>query len=343
MSVPNPPQTIKTVIQPDPQSPSLTLTLTPLPIGKPDDHDVHLIQVKATSPCFGELTWEVNFPDFFLTDRERVPCTECAGVVVKAPSATGTFKPGDEVYFRLDAWRRGCLSEYTLAGPAEMAHKPKSLSWAEAAATPLSSLTAYQGLFEHGLLDPDGISGSVKAREHNKNTRVLITAAGGSVGSWAVQLAAAAGAGAIIAVCGPSKADAVRQIGATDVVDYTKRPLAEWASEDASREVDMVLDCVGGDTLAGCWAAVKEGGVLLSVSDSPDRVKPKATTKRLVKSTWFLVEPRGRDLAEITKIVDGGRARPWVDSVVEFEHFDKAFQKVQGRRTKGKVVIKVAD
>ncbi|POR38980.1 Reticulon-4-interacting protein 1, mitochondrial [Tolypocladium paradoxum] len=343
MSVHNLPRTIKTVIQPDPESSSLTLTQTPLPIGRPDDDDAYLIQVKATSPCLGELTWESSFPDLFPPDRERVPCTECAGVVVQAPTTAGPFKSGDEVYFRLDAWRRGCLSEYTLARPAEMAHKPKSLSWVDAAATPLSSLTAYQGLFEHGLLDPEGINGNGRAREHNKNTRVLITAAGGSVGSWAVQLAAAAGAGAIVAVCGPSKADAVRRIGATEVVDYTKQSLAEWAGQDASREVDMVLDCVGGDTLTGCWSAVKEGGVLLSVSDSPDRVKPEAATKQLAKGTWFLVEPRGRDLVEIARIVDGCLAKPWVDSVVEFEDFDKAFHKVQEGQTKGKVVIKVAD
>lgn len=163
------------------------------------------------------------------------------------------------------------------------------------------------------------------------------------MGSWAVQLAAAAGAGAIVAVCGPSKAGAVRKIGATDVVDYTRQSLAEWASRDASREANMVLDCVGGDTLTGCWSAIKEGGVLLSVSDSPDKAKPEGTTKQLAKATWFLVEPRERDLAEVTKIVVRGLAKPWVDSVVGFEDFDKAFQKVQGRRTKGKVVITVAD
>ncbi|PHH80245.1 hypothetical protein CDD83_3778 [Cordyceps sp. RAO-2017] len=105
----------------------------------------------------------------------------------------------------------------------------------------------------------------------------------------------------------------------------------------------MVLDCAGGEALAGCWSAVKDGGVLLSVADSPDRVKPDWVTKKLVKSTWFLVEPRGSDLAHISDIVDRGLARPWVDSVVDFDEFQTAFEKVQQGRTKGKVVIRVAD
>ncbi|PHH85167.1 hypothetical protein CDD83_800 [Cordyceps sp. RAO-2017] len=123
------PQMIRTVIQPDPNSTALALTLAPLPRPAPEDADAHLIQVKATSPCLNELTWEVNFPDLFPPDRERVPCTECAGVVVRAPAGGASgFKPGDEVYFRLNAWQRGCLSEYTLAPTFELALKPKACS-----------------------------------------------------------------------------------------------------------------------------------------------------------------------------------------------------------------------
>ncbi|KJZ74928.1 hypothetical protein HIM_05659 [Hirsutella minnesotensis 3608] len=337
------PQTIKTVIQPDPKSPSLILTQAPLPSLPPGDEETHLIQVKATSPCLNELTWEVNFPHLFPPDRERVPCTECAGVVVKSPTASSSFKPGDEVYFRLNAWERGCLSEYSLARADEMALKPASLSWVEAAATPLSSLTAYQGLFEHGLLDRDGVGGIAAARDRNRKIRVLITGAGGSVGGWAVQLAVAAGAGAVVALCGPSKADGVRRMGASEVIDYTTQSVEEWATQDVSRECDMVLDCVGGETLRGCWSAVKNGGVLLSVSESPDEARPESTTKKLTKSAWFLVKPRGSDLARITEILDHGLVKPWVDSVFAFDDFEAAFQRVQQRNSKGKVVIKVAD
>ncbi|KAJ6028698.1 zinc-binding dehydrogenase domain-containing protein [Penicillium herquei] len=341
----NLPQNVRAVLQLDPKTDTLILTKTALPMPKEGDTEEHLVQIKATSPCLGELTWERYFPDAFSTDRERVPGTEGAGVVVTAPAGS-PFKPGDEVYFRNHADRRGCLSEYTLVNKSSLALKPKAQSWVEAAATPLSSLTAYQGLFEHGLLDPRAIvtqGSDAKAREANGKVRVLITAASGSVGSWAVQLAAAAGAGAIVAVSGPSKVDDVRKAGATDIIDYTRQSVAEWAAQNpSSTQCDMALDCVGGDSLAGCWTAVREGGVLLSISDSPDRVRPASVaSKKLAKATWFLVQPRGSDLAEITKVVDAGMSKPRIDSAVEFEDFQKAFDKVETRHAKGKVVIKI--
>lgn len=341
----NLPRKVRAVLQPDPMTETLILTETDLPMPKEGDTEEHLVQIKATSPCVSELTWERYFPQAFPADRERVPGTEGAGVIITAPTGSA-FKPGDEVYFRNQASRRGCLSDYTLINKSSLALKPKVQSWVEAAATPLSSLTAYQGLFEHGLLDPRAIAtqgGDAKAREANGMVRVLITAASGSVGSWAVQLAAAAGAGAIVAVSGPSKVDDVRKAGATDIIDYTKQSVADWAAQDpSSTQCDMALDCVGGDSLAGCWLAVREGGVLLSVSDSPDRVRPASVaSKQLAKASWFLVEPRGSDLAEITKIVDACMGKPWVDSAVEFEDFQNAFDKAETRHTKGKVVIKV--
>lgn len=122
-----------------------------------------------------------------------------------------------------------------------------------------------------------------------------------------------------------------------------KWSLADWIAGDTSaRQCDMVLDCVGGDTLAECWVAVREGGVLLSVSNTPDRVKPASEADiKLAKSTWFLVKPRGVDLGEITKIIEAGLAKPWIDSVVQFEDYQKAFEKVERRHAKGKVAIRV--
>ncbi|KAM4062097.1 zinc-binding dehydrogenase [Hirsutella rhossiliensis] len=341
------PQTVRAVIQPDPETDALILTETALPRPKEGDSEEHLVQIKATSPCLGELTWERYFPDTFTAERERVPGTEGAGVVVTAPFGS-PFKPGDEVYFRNEANRRGCLSDYTLVQKSALALKPSAQGWVEAAATPLSALTAYQGLFEHGLLDPRAMAtqgGDARAREANGKIRLLITAASGNVGSWAVQLAAAAGAGAIVAVSGPSKADDVRKAGATDIIDYTKQSIASWAAaqDPSSTHCDMALDCAGGDSLAGCWAAIRDGGVLLSVCGSPESLRPAsvAKSKKLAKATWFLVRPRGSDLAEITKLVDAGIGRPRVDSAVEFDDFQQAFDKTETRHANGKVVIKV--
>ncbi|CAM1509899.1 Fc.00g002340.m01.CDS01 [Cosmosporella sp. VM-42] len=336
----NLPTTIKAVYQPDPSSQSLLQTTTPIPT--PKDPRDYLIQVKATSPCLNELTWEVNFASLFPPDRERVPCTECAGVVSTAP-ANGKFKVGDEVFFRRDAWSTGCLREYTLARDEEMALKPKSLSWAEAAVTPLSSLTAWQGLFVQGTLDPAAIHGDKAALEKNRKVRVLITGAGGGVGGWAVQFAREAGAGAIIAVCGPSKAAIAKAFGATEVVDYRATPINEWAAaEPAHRECDLILDCVGGSSLVNLWTALQHGGTFLSVAGAPDQVKPEGETKSAAEAKWFLVRPIGSNLEEIAALIDAGKCKPEIDSVYEFEDFAKAFEKVEHGKPAGKVVINVS-
>ncbi|KAH8123716.1 NAD(P)-binding protein [Trichoderma asperelloides] len=338
MATANLPTTIRAIYQQDPKLTTLKLVQTPIP--QPAGPQDHLIKIKGTSPCLGELSWEVNFPDLFPPNRERVPGTEAAGIIATSPPSS-PFKPGDEVYFRLHARFPGCLREYTIVHTEELALKPKTLDWVEATATPLSTLTAWQGLFSKGILNKNGISGDADARAHNSKLRVLITGAGGSVGAWAVHFAAAAGAGAVVAQCGSANIEAAKKAGATEVIDYKKQSIAEWVQEDASREVDLVLDCVGGSSLAASWSAVKENGVLLSVAASPDELKPESVTKKLAKSTWFLMDCKGDDLKEIADFIDARGLKPQIDSVVDFEEFQAAYDKVEQKKAKGKVVIKV--
>ncbi|KAL6904100.1 hypothetical protein GGI43DRAFT_421576 [Trichoderma evansii] len=338
MATSNLPASIKAVYQLDPNSTALNLLHIPIP--KPTGPADHLIKIKGTSPCLGELGWEKNFPHLFPPNRQRVPGTEGAGVVETSPT-NSPFKPGDEVYFRLPAKVPGCMREYTIVHTEELALKPKTLNWAEATATPLSTLTAWQGLFDKGILNKKGISGDADARAHNSKLRVLITGAGGSVGAWAVHFAAAAGAGAVVAQCGSANIEAAKKAGATEIIDYKKQSIAEWAQEDASHEVDLVLDCVGGSSLADSWYAVKENGILLSIVSGPDESKPETVTKKLAKSTWYLMACKGDDLKEIADFIDERGLKPQIDSVVEFEGFQAAYDKVEQKKAKGKIVIKV--
>lgn len=338
MASANLPTTIRAIYQIDPKRTTLELRRTPLP--KPAGPDDHLIKIKATAPCLGELGWEVNYPSLFPPNRERVPGTEAAGIVATSPDSS-PFKPGDEVYFRLHARFPGCLREYTIVHTEELALKPKSLDWIEATATPLSTLTAWQGVFTQGNLNKHGIRGDAEARAYNSKLRVLITGAGGSVGTWAVQFAAAAGAGSVVAQCSGANIEAAKKAGATEIIDYKKQSIDEWAKEDPSREVDLILDCLGGQTLASCWSAVKENGVLLSVVGGPDELKPESVTKKLAKSTWFLMDCKGEDLKEIADFIDARGLKPQIDSVVEFDEFQAAYDKVEQKKAKGKVVIKV--
>ncbi|OAA34873.1 alcohol dehydrogenase [Metarhizium rileyi] len=338
------PTTMKVVHQPDPKSTTLVLEDSPLPrASHPEDC---IIKMYSATPCLGELHWEKWFSSLFAPDRERVPCTEGAGVIVKLPDAASAesfgFKVGDEVFFRVNPSQTGNLREYSSARLSQMAHKPKNMSWVEAGATPLSSLTAWQGLFQHGTLDSAAILGDEEAAKKNGGIRVLVTGASGVVGSFAVRFAALAGAGHVAAVASGSAAAYVKELGASEVIDYKQQSVAEWAAQHVSGpEVDLVLDCVGGTTLASCWSAVKDGGVLLSVASDPMEMRPGSCDKKLKEAKWFLVEPNGKHLQVISNLIEDGKCKAKVDSTVSFVDYQKAFDKVENKQAKGKVVIQV--
>lgn len=342
------PDTMKAVHQLDPHSPSLTLSPSvPLPI--PSGRNDHLLRVRAVSPCLNELTWAAFDPDPD-PNKEHVPGTEASAVVVQAPHGS-EFPPGSEVFYRMHTQPTGlpipgCLREYTVANEAELAPRPTSLGPVEAAAVPLSALTAWQGLFEHGTLDRRALThNDGSARRANAKVSVLVTGATGGVGLWVVTLAKAAGAGRIVALANPSKTELVKSRGADEVIPYTTQTVRSWAeTQQQSAGVDLVIDTVGGRVLEDSWAAVRAGGTILTVSSSDMAMeKPESVQKEVAKAQWYLVDSRGEDLREIGKLIDGGKvASPVVDSVYEFEDFQAAFDRVQSRGTNGKVVIKVA-
>ncbi|GAO16604.1 uncharacterized protein UV8b_01468 [Ustilaginoidea virens] len=333
------PSTIRAVHQPDKLSPRLVLTTTPLPT--PSSPAEVLVKVAATAPCYSELTWAAQYPESFPADKEPVPGQDVAGTVVRAGPGS-SFRPGDEVFCRIAATRPGGLREYTLALESELALKPAALDWVSAASVPLSALTAWQALFVKGSLEKSALFGDEAAGQRNGLKKVMVTAAGGSVGGFAVQFAAAAGAAAVVGVCSADKAEQVVALGATAVVDYKRQRLQSWVQENPEdRQFDLVVDCVGGDAMADLWAAVKDGGEIISVSDLPDRMRPAGNTKTLKKSEFFIVESLGAQLAEIAHLVGQGRVRALVDSVYAFEDFQAAFDKLDRRTAKGKIVIKV--
>jgi NADPH:quinone reductase-like Zn-dependent oxidoreductase len=334
------PLTMRQLLQPDLQSTTLILTTAPIPT--PTAPDDVLVRVHACAPCAGELLWAKNFPDSVPKDKVMVPCQDLAGTVVTAPESSA-FKSGDRVFCRVSAERAGTAREYALAKVGELAKIPEGLGWIEAAATPLSALTAWQALFVHGGLDEEALKEDDGARQKNAGKRVLVTGASGGVGSWVVQLAALAGA-TVVAVCGAGKTDSVRKLGASEVVDYTKTSIEQWIARDPkTRAVDLVVDVVGGKTLAGCWMAVREGGYLISANTPPDMLKPDALEKKLTKSLFFIVEPLGSNLAEIGELVYAGKVAPVVDSVWPLDQFAQAFEKLESGHAKGKIVITIRD
>ncbi|GJC85534.1 putative zinc-binding oxidoreductase, mitochondrial [Colletotrichum liriopes] len=315
--------------------------MTEGPIPSPQSHSDVLIKVAATSPCLGELHWVKNMPGFFPADKEPVPGQDVAGTVIQADKTTG-FRPGDEVFGRITATYPGGCREYALVKKEEMSLKPKGLSWEEAAATPLSALTAWQALFVQGILDKAAIFGDEEAKVRNGQKKVFIAGAGTSVGTWTVQFAALAGAGRVVALCSGTRADEVTKMGATDVVDYTQISVDVWVGEGQDREVDLVVDCVGGASMMSLWSVIRNGGTFLSICAPPESAKPAQSKKTLEKMSWFVVESLGEQLSEIAQLVEAGKAKPMIDSVVNFDQFQDAFDKVESRKTKGKVIIRVS-
>jgi NADPH:quinone reductase-like Zn-dependent oxidoreductase len=191
-------------------------------------------------------------------------------------------------------------------------------------------------LFIHGGLDP-----TFEGSSPNVGKRVLVTAASGGVGIWGVQLAHNAST-EVIGTCGPSNIEFVKSLGADTLLDYTKTNLLEWVSEDKeTRGFDVILDCIGGQTLEEAWKVVRKGGRVISVAVPPESKKPKEGIAEGVEGVYFIVTESGDQLGEITKLIEQGKCRGIVDSVYELEQWKQAFERVEGGHAKGKVVLKM--
>ncbi|MBV9231659.1 MAG: NADP-dependent oxidoreductase, partial [Chloroflexi bacterium] len=207
---------------------------------------------------------------------------------------------------------------WTIALPGELAPKPRSLSHVQAAAVPLTALTAWQAFFEHAGL--------------SKGQTVLIHGAAGGVGVFAVQLAHWIGAH-VIATASARNRDFLQALGANEVIDYTTTRF-----EEVVHDVDLVFDLVGGDTLERSWQAVKSGGVLVSVARPPIAPQDKGHD---VRPVWFIVEPNRKQLIQIATLIDTGQLRPVIDTVLPLSQARQAYEQGARGHTRGKIVLRV--
>lgn len=291
----------------------------------------YLIEVHATTLTSGELQWPE--PNSLI---DPIPGFDLAGTVISTPQ---DFPPGDVAYkigtrvYGLTSFsRRGNARSITVAEHSEIAPIPEMISFNVAASIPLSALTAWQALFDHAGLTP----------ENNINTgkRILITAASGGVGIWLVQLASWAGVH-VTGTCGAANIDFVKSLGAIDIFDYKTADIDSWLQGSNDRMFDIVIDCVGGDTLQKVWTFAKPGGVVTSIALPPDIMKPSQGVKEGVRSFWFIVEPNGTQLQILGDLVVNGTIKAKVDSVWELNDFQLAIQRVSNGHVSGKVVLKV--
>jgi NADPH:quinone reductase-like Zn-dependent oxidoreductase len=261
-----------------------------------------------------------KYAKFFGISLPFIPGYDIAGLVEKTGAKITKFKAGDSVYAYLNLKDGGGYAEYALATEVEAALKPKSISFIEAAGVPVVALTAWQALIDTAKL--------------SAGRTVLVHGGSGSVGSFAIQIAKARGA-KLIATASTAKPGSPQGIGPDVAIDYTKQKF-----EDVAKDVDVVLDSVGKDTLAHSYGVVKKGGFIVSIVARPD---PAELDKHGIRGSALGVEPNADELAEIGRLIDQKKIKVIVSQTFPLSDAMKAQEQIATAHTRGKIVLKVGD
>lgn len=259
--------------------------------------------------------------------RTRVRGTEFAGVVEAVPPGVVGFRSGDEVY----GTGKGSFAEYVLASEDKLEDKPSNLTFEQAAAVPVSGITALQGLRDIGRLKP--------------GQKVLIVGAAGGVGSFAVQVAKALG-GVVTGVCSSSKVEMVRSIGADHVIDYTKEEITA-----SGERYDVILDIAGNRPLSLLRKALAPRGTLVLVGGEGSgdwfgfinrllRMMLLATFSRQRLRALASKETRA-DLEALKKLIEEGKVTPVISETYSLSEAPEALEHLGKGHARGKVVITI--
>lgn len=249
-----------------------------------------------------------------------------SGVVEAVGDKVTAFKPGDPVYGRADPARDGTYAEHVAVRVTDLASKPRRIDHVHASAVPLAALTAFQALFGTDAREP--------SIDLSRGQRLLIHGASGGVGSFAVQLARWRGA-RVIATASAEHADYVRELGAEQVVDYTKQPF-----EQVVEEVDAVLDLVGADVPERSIQVVRPGGVIASTLGG---LPAKQAEENGIRAVNILTRTSPTELAAIASLIDEGVLSVFVSQIFSLEEAAGAHRVVESGHTRGKVVLRIAD
>jgi NADPH:quinone reductase-like Zn-dependent oxidoreductase len=280
-----------------------------------------LVRVRAASVNPVDI-WSRTTGGFGLWGRPAILGHDVSGVVEAVGPGVALLAPGDEVFGMPQfPHQAGAYAQYVTAPPRHLARKPSALTHVEAAALPLAGLTAWQTL--------------VETAEVQEGQRVLIHAAAGGVGHLAVQVAKARGAH-VIGTARAAKHDWLRALGADELIDYETVDFAQVV-----RDVDVVIDGVGGEYAERSVPTLRDGGTLFSLPQPmPDEARA-AAAERSIRTAWPVVEPDARGLSELVALVEAGRLRPRIDRVFGLDEVRAAHDHAAGGHVTGKVVIEV--
>jgi NADPH:quinone reductase-like Zn-dependent oxidoreductase len=276
-----------------------------------------LVQVCATAITPTEFDWYPTFhtPEGGIRPFPIILGHEFSGVVEAVGSDCMGVQEGDPVYGLSDWFIDGAQAEYCLTVPANIAPKPVTLQHVQAAAVPISALTAWQALIERARL--------------LEGQRVLIHGAAGGVGSIAMQLARRQRAH-VIATASAANIDFVKALGADEVIDYNT-----MLFETVVGDVDVVLDTVGGDTRDRSWGVLRTGGRLVTIAADAEGSK-----EQRVRDAFFIVEPNRNQLMDISRLIDTAVIRPVVGGVFSMESVRQAYKQKPAR---GKNVLRITE
>jgi len=284
-----------------------------VPRPEPKDNEVLVRMIAAGVNPVDALIRSGKYAKFFGTTLPLIPGYDIAGVVEKAGAKVTKLKVGDPIYAYV-MWGGG-YAGYAVATEGEAAAKPKSITFVEAAGVPLAALTGWQALIDAAKL--------------SAGQTVLIHGGSGGVGSFAIQIAK------VIATASTPNQGLLKQLGADVALDYSKTKF-----EDIAKDVDVVLDSVGKDTLARSYGVVKKGGFVATLVAEPDQAE---LDKHGIRGAPISVKPNASELAEITKLIEEKKIKPIVSQVLPLTEAVKAQEQAATHHTRGKLVLKIAD
>ncbi len=281
--------------------------------------DEVLVKIHATS--INPVDWKVRegyLQGFLAHKLPLVLGWDFAGEITALGAEVSGWKIGEAVYSRPDISRDGTYAEYIAVRVSEIARKPETISWQQAAAVPLTALTAWQSLYEMA---------NVQAGE-----RVLIHAGAGGVGTFAIQLAKLRGA-YVYTTVSARNVELLKSLGADEVIDYTQQDFSQL------RDLDVVFDTLGGDVLAKSWQTIKRGGRLVSIVSTPDAATAE---QHGVKPFFCFVQPSALQLTELARLIDAGKIQIVIDSVFALKDITQTHEKSESGRARGKIVVQVS-
>ncbi len=278
-----------------------------------------LIKVHAAS--VNPVDWKMRagyMKDFLPLALPATLGSDVSGTVEEVGPGAARFKRGDEVYASLGL-EGGGYAEYAVAKETIIAGKPSTLDHVHAAAVPVAGLTAWQALFEVAQL--------------RAGQKVLIHGAAGGVGNFAVQFAKERGA-YVIGTASSRNHAFLHELGADKAVDYQQTRF-----EEVVRDADVVLDTIGGDTLERSFKALKKGGILVSIVQPPSQ---EQAAKYGVRALFYGGHPSSSNLAEIARLIDDGKVKTVVETVLPLAEARRAHELSQSGHARGKIVLKTA-